>query len=78
MNNLENMNYDIDLSDGVITFKTSTPHMVLLGIMKLLKLNISLLIPFLDVKALQKKLLNIVEKKTKIKPTPQDPISPFR
>jgi hypothetical protein len=66
MNNLENMNYDIDLSDGVITFKTSTPRILLLGIMKLLKLNISLLIPFLDVKALQKKLLNIVEKKLKL------------
>ena len=54
MNNLDETNYDVDLSDGVITFKILILHLVLLDIMRQLKLNISLLIPCLDVKDLLK------------------------
>jgi hypothetical protein len=54
MNKLDNTNYDIDLSDGVVTFKNINTTLVLLDIMRKLKLNISLLIQCLDVKNLLK------------------------
>jgi len=54
MNKLDNTNYDIDLSDGVVTFKNINMTLVLLDIMRKLKLNISLLIQCLDVKDLLK------------------------
>ena len=55
MSNLDNTNYDIDLSDGVISFKNINTT---LGFVRYnerqLKLNIFLLIPCLDVKDLLK------------------------
>ena len=51
MSNLDNTNYDIDLSDGVISFKNINTT---LGFVRYnerqLKLNIFLLIPCLDVR----------------------------
>ena len=61
----------------LLLLKISILHLVLLDIIKKLKLSTSLLIPMFRRKGLAKKLLSIVEKKTKIKPKPQDPISPL-
>ncbi|MDA9679355.1 GNAT family N-acetyltransferase [Candidatus Pelagibacter sp.] len=77
MNNLDNINYDIDLSDGVIIFKNINTT---LGFVRY---NAEAQVEYIFVNSifrrqgLAKKLLSIVEEKTKIKPTPQDPISPL-
>ena len=77
MNNLNNANYDIDLSDGVIAFKNINTT---LGFVRY---NAEAEVEYIFVnlmfrrQGLAKKLLSIVEEKTKIKPTPQDPISPL-
>ena len=77
MNNLINTNYDIDISDGVITFKNINTT---LGFVRY---NTQAEVEYIFVnlmfrrQGLAKKLLSIVEEKTKIKPTPQDPISPL-
>ena len=77
MNNLDETNYDVDLSDGVITFKNINTT---LGFVRY---NTEAEIEYIFVnlmfrrQGLAKKLLSIVEEKTKIKPIPQDPISPL-
>ena len=54
MNNLDETNYDVDLSDGVITFKNINTTLGFVRYMRQLKLNISLLILCIDVKDLLK------------------------
>ena len=77
MNNLNNTNYDIDLSDGVITFKNINTTLGFVRYNAKAEVEYIFVNPIFRRKGLAKKLLSIVEEKTKIKPTPQDPISPL-
>ena len=54
MSNLDNTNYDVDLSDGVITFKNINTTLGFVRYNEKLKWNTSSLIPCLDVKDLLK------------------------
>ena len=77
MNNLDNTNYDIDLSDGVITFKNINTTLGFVRYNDKSEVEYIVVNPMFRRKGLAKKLLSIVEQKTKIKPIPQDPISPL-
>ena len=75
MNNIDNMNYDVDLSDGIITFKNINTTLGFVRFNEAAEVEYIFVSPMFRRKGLAKKLLNIVEEKTKIKPTPQNPIS---
>jgi hypothetical protein len=77
MNNLDNINYDVDLSEGVITFKNINTTLGFVRYNEVAEVEYIFVNPMFRNKGLAKKLLSIIEKKTKIKPTPQDPISPL-
>ena len=77
MNKLNNINYDIDLTDGVITFKNSNTTLGFVRYNERAEVEYIFVNPMFRRNGLAKKLLEIVEEKTKIKPTPQDPISPL-
>ena len=77
MNNLDNINYDVDLSDGVITFKNINTTLGFVRYNQEAEVEYIFVNPIFRRKGLAKKLLNIIEKKTNLKPTPQDPISPI-
>ncbi len=75
MNNLNNANYDIALSDGVITFKNINTTLGFVRYNADAEVEYIFVNPMFRLQGLAKKLLSIVEEKTKLKPTPQDPIS---
>ena len=77
MNKLNNINYDIDITDGVITFKNSNTTLGFIRYNESAEVEYIFVNPMFRRNGLAKKLLKIVEEKTKIKPTPQDPISPL-
>ena len=77
MNNLENTNYDVDLSDGVITFKNINTTLGFVRYNDKSEVEYIFVNPMFRRKGLAKKLISIVEQKTKIKPIPQEPISPL-
>ena len=77
MNNLDNIYYDVDLSDGVITFKNINTTLGFIRYNTKAEVEYIFVNPIFRRKGLAKKLLSIVEKKTKIKPIPQEPISPL-
>ncbi|MDB3971549.1 GNAT family N-acetyltransferase [Candidatus Pelagibacter sp.] len=77
MNNLDKTNYDIDLSDGVITFKNINTTLGFVRYNAEAEVEYIFVNPMFRRQGLAKRLLSIVEKKTKIKPTPQDQISPL-
>ena len=77
MNKLDNINYDIDLTDGVITFKNSNTTLGFVRYNERAEVEYIFVNPMFRRNGLAKKLLKIVEEKTKIKPTPRDPISPL-
>ena len=77
MNNLNNTNYDIDLSDGAITFKNINTTLGFVRYNAEAEVEYIFVNPMFRRQGLAKKLLNIIEEKTKIKPSPQDPISPL-
>ena len=77
MNNLDNTNYDIDLSDGVITFKNINTTLGFVRYNENAEVEYIFVNPMFRRLGLAKKLINIVQEKTKIKPTPQNPISPL-
>ena len=77
MKTIDNINYDIDLSDGVITFKNINTTLGFVRYNEAAEVEYIFINPMFRRKGLAKKLLSIVEKATKIKPTPQDPISPL-
>ena len=77
MNNLDNKNYDINLSDGVITFKNINTTLGFVRFNEEAQVEYIFVNPMFRRQGLAKKLLSIVQKKTKLKPTPQDPISPL-
>ena len=77
MNKLNNINYDIDIADGVIIFKNSNTTLGFVRYNKGAEVEYIFVNPLFRRNGLAKKLLKIVEEKTKIKPIPQDPISPL-
>ena len=77
MNKLNHSNYDISFSDGVVTFKNINTTLGFVRYNKEAEVEYIFVNPIFRRKGLAKKLLSIVEEKTKLKPTPQDPISPL-
>tara|TARA_B100000787_G_C16044908_1_gene228613 strand:- start:385 stop:648 length:264 start_codon:yes stop_codon:yes gene_type:complete len=77
MNKRDNTNYDIDLSDGVITFKNINTTLGFVRYNEEAEVEYIFVNPMFRRKGLAKKLLSIIEEKTDLKPTPQDPISPL-
>ena len=77
MNKLDNINYDIDLTDGVITFKNSNTTLGFVRYNERAEVEYIFVNPMFRRNGIAKKLLKMVEEKTKIKPIPQDPISPL-
>ena len=75
MNKLNNIDYNIDSTDGVITFKNSNTTLGFIRYNESAEVEYIFVNPMFRRNGLAKKLLKIVEEKTKIKPTPQDPIS---
>ena len=77
MNSSNNSNYNIDMRDGVITFKNINTTLGFVRYNKEAEVEYIFVNPMFRRKGLAKKLLSMVEEKTKIKPKPQDPISPL-
>ena len=77
MSTSNNIGYDINQSDGVITFKNINTTLGFVRYNEAAEVEYIFVNPMFRRKGLARKLLSIVEKKTKIKPTPQDPISPL-
>ncbi|MDB9739549.1 GNAT family N-acetyltransferase [Candidatus Pelagibacter sp.] len=77
MINLDNIDYDVDLSEGVITFKNINTTLGFVRYNETAEVEYIFVNPMFRRQGLAKKLLGIVEEKTNIKPTPQDPISPL-
>ena len=77
MNNLDNLNYDVDLSDGVITFKNINTTLGFIRFNAAAEVEYIFVNPMFRRQGLAKKLLYIVEEQTRKKPTAQNPISPL-
>ena len=77
MNNLDNTNYDVNLGDGVIIFKNINTTLGFVRYNDEAEVEYIFVNPMFRRQGLAKKLLSIVEKKTKLKTKPQDPISPL-
>ena len=77
MNELNNTNYNISFSDGVVTFKNINTTIGFVRYNKEAEVEYIFVNPMFRRKGLAKKLLSIVKEKTNNKPTPQDPISPL-
>ena len=77
MNYLVNRNYDVDLNDGVITFKNINTTLGFVRYNKEAEVEYIFVNPIFRRKGLAKKLLQIVEEKTMTIPKPQEPISPL-
>jgi len=75
MNELNDFNYDILLTDGVIIFKNINTTVGFVRYDKEAEIEYIFVNPIFRRNGLAKKLLQIVEKKTNAKPKPQDPIS---
>jgi len=75
MNNLDKINYDVDLGDGVITFKNINTTLGFVRYNETAEIEYIFVNPMFRRQGLAKKMLSIVEEKTQIKPIPQDPIS---
>jgi GNAT superfamily N-acetyltransferase len=74
---LDNTNYNVDLRDGVITFKNINTTLGFVRYTEAAEVEYIFVNPIFRRKGFAKKLLQIVKKKTKIKPKPQDPVSPL-
>ena len=77
MNNLNNINYDIDQSEGVVTFKNINTTLGFVRYNAKAEIEYIFVNPMFRRQGLGKKLLSIVQEKTKLKPKPQNPISPL-
>ena len=77
MDELNNTNYDISFSDGVVTFKNINTTIGFVRYNEEAEIEYIFVNPMFRHKGLAKKLLSIVEEKTNIEPTPQNPISPL-
>jgi hypothetical protein len=77
MNELNNTNYNILFGDGVVTFKNINTTLGLARYNQEAEVEYIFVNPLFRRKGLAIKLLQIIEEKTRIKPKPQDPISPL-
>ena len=77
MDELNNSNYNISFSEGVITFKNINTTLGFIRYNEEAEVEYIFVNPIFRRKGLAKKLLQIVEEKTKTKPKPQSPISPL-
>ena len=77
MNNFNVINYDVVQNDGVIIFKNINTTLGFVRFNDAAEVEYIFVNPMFRRHGLAKKLLGIVEEKTEIKPTPQDPISPL-
>ena len=77
MNKLNDLNYDIGLTDGVITFKNDNTTLGFVRYNEKAEVEYIFVNPLFRGNGLAKKLLRIVEKKTNNRPKPLDPISPL-
>ena len=77
MSNLDNTNFEISYVEGVVTFKNINTTIGFARYNQQAEVEYIFVNPLFRRKGLAKKLLQIIEKKTKIKPKPQDPISPL-
>ena len=77
MSKLDYSNYNIDLSDGVITLKNINTTLGFVRYNQEGEVEYIFVHPLFRRNGLAKKLLKMVEEKTKINPKPQDPISPL-
>ena len=68
MSKLNNLNYNIDLTDGVITFKNINTTLGFVRYNKKSEVEYIFVNPLFRRKGLAKKLLKIVEKKPKLNP----------
>ena len=75
MSTSNNISYDINQSDGVITFKNINTTLGFVRYNEAAEIEYIFVNPMFRREGLAKKLLSIVEEKTKIKPKPLDPIS---
>ena len=77
MNSIDFSNYKLDESDDVFTYKNENTTLGFVRFNDKGEVEYIFVNPMFRRQGLAKKLLSIVEEKTKIKPTPQDPISPL-
>ena len=77
MNRLNNLDFSINSTDGVITFKNINTTLGFVRYNKVAEVEYIFVNPIFRRKGLAKILLKMVEEKTKIKPKPQEPISPL-
>ena len=77
MNKLNDLNYTVDLTDGVITFKNTNTTLGFVRYNEKAEIEYIFVNPLFRRNGLAKKLLKIVKQKTNIKPKPQNPISPL-
>ena len=77
MSNLDNTNFEISYVEGVVTFKNINTTIGFARYNQEAEVEYIFINPLFRRKGLAKKLLRIIEEKTKIKPKPQDPISPL-
>ena len=77
MNQLNNTNYDISFSDGVVTFKNINTTLGFIRYNEEAEVEYIFVNPIFRRKGLAKKVLQIVEEKTNTKIKPQNPISPL-
>tara|TARA_B110000444_G_C18610352_1_gene487338 strand:+ start:417 stop:677 length:261 start_codon:yes stop_codon:yes gene_type:complete len=77
MDKLNDLNYSTELTDGVITFKNDNTTLGFVRYNEKAEIEYIFVNPLFRRIGLGKKLLKIVENKTKIKPKPQIPISPL-
>ena len=77
MNQLNNLNYDVSFGDGVIIFRNINTTVGFVRYNKKAEVEYIFVNPVFRRYGLAKRLLKIVEEKTKVKPKPQDPISPL-
>tara|TARA_B100000795_G_scaffold22753_1_gene15250 strand:- start:1689 stop:1952 length:264 start_codon:yes stop_codon:yes gene_type:complete len=75
MNKLVNTDYKTSFSDGVITFTNINTTLGFARYNEKAEVEYIFVNPIFRRKGLAKKLLSIIKAKTKITPTPQDPIS---
>tara|TARA_B100000767_G_scaffold77095_1_gene73757 strand:+ start:19 stop:279 length:261 start_codon:yes stop_codon:yes gene_type:complete len=77
MSTLDNINYEISLSDGIIIFKNINTTLGFVRYNEEAEVEYIFVNPLFRRNGLAKKLLKIVKEKTNIKPKPQNPISPL-
>ena len=77
MKKLNNTNYNILFSGGVVIFKNINTTLGFVRYNKEAEVEYIFVNPIFRRKGLAKKLLQVVEQKTNTKPKPQDPISPL-